>query len=101
MVPSFLFPRRTVDGLREVNRGEKHVFELLEDIKISSHDVALHSLNLTNRERDRKRWHEIDFLIISCKGIFALEVKGGPVSCNEGIWKYRKRKKELSIRARL
>ena len=96
IVPSFLFPRKTVGGLRDVNQGEQQIFELLKEINISSYDVALHSLNLTNHHRDRKRWHEIDFLIISCKGIFALEVKGGSVSCSEGVWRYSGKTTNLS-----
>lgn len=96
LIPSSLFPRETMRGLRGVNQGEKHVFERLHQFNISERDIALHSLNLTNRDRDRKRWHEVDFVIISCRGIFAIEVKGGTVSCTDGVWSYSGKQTDLS-----
>ena len=45
---------------------------------------AMHSLNLPRHEY--KRFGEIDFVICGPKGLFVLEVKGGRVSCHEGIW---------------
>ena len=45
---------------------------------------AMHSLNLPRHEY--KRFGEIDFVVCGPDGIFVLEVKGGGVSCHEGIW---------------
>jgi len=45
---------------------------------------AMHSLNLPRHEY--KRFGEIDFVICGPDGLFVLEVKGGGVSCHEGIW---------------
>lgn len=45
---------------------------------------AMHSLNLPKHEY--KRFGEIDFVVCGPEGIFVLEVKGGRVSCQEGIW---------------
>ena len=45
---------------------------------------AMHSLNLPRHEY--KRFAEIDFVVCGPDGLFVLEVKGGGVSCHEGIW---------------
>ena len=44
----------------------------------------MHSLNLPRHEY--KRFGEIDFVVCGPEGLFVLEVKGGRVSCHEGIW---------------
>lgn len=45
---------------------------------------AMHSFNLPRHEY--KRFGEIDFVVCGPDGLFVLEVKGGRVSCHEGIW---------------
>ena len=50
---------------------------------------ALHSLNLA--EHVWKRVGEIDFLVVGPRGIYVLEVKGGGVSCERGIWRFTDR----------
>ena len=45
---------------------------------------AMHSLNLPRH--DYKRFGEIDFVVCGPEGLFVLEVKGGRVSCHQGIW---------------
>ena len=45
---------------------------------------AMHSLNLPLHEY--KRFGEIDFVVCGPDGLFVLEVKGGGVSCHDGIW---------------
>lgn len=45
---------------------------------------SMHSLNLPRHEY--KRFGEIDFVVCGPDGLFILEVKGGRVSCNDGIW---------------
>ena len=45
---------------------------------------AMHSLNLPRHEY--KRFGEIDFVICGPYGLFVIEVKGGGVSCHDGIW---------------
>ena len=45
---------------------------------------AMHSLNLPRHEY--KRFGEIDFVVCGPDGLFVLEVKGGGVSCHEGVW---------------
>lgn len=46
--------------------------------------TAFHSLNLTHHAT--KRFGEIDFLIVGRPGLYVLEVKGGTVSCKNGVW---------------
>lgn len=48
--------------------------------------VVLHSLGLPGHET--KIWGEADMIILSSHGVFALEVKGGKVSCAGGVWTF-------------
>jgi len=50
--------------------------------------ICLHSLWL--RKHETKAAGEADIVVISTRGVFALEVKGGSVSCNNGVWKIEK-----------
>ena len=45
---------------------------------------------------DWKRWSETDFIIISKLGLLVIEVKGGSISCNNGIWEYSGKKTKKS-----
>lgn len=65
--------KRIFDRLRAVSFGERH-----------GAYIAYHSLNLTRHAK--KRFGEIDFLICCPLGIFAIEIKGGGVSCEDGKW---------------
>jgi hypothetical protein len=66
---------------------EQNVFQLLQRTDWTRDAVALSSVNLS--ENERKRWGEIDFLVVSPFGLIAIEVKGGAVSCHDGEWQYR------------
>ena len=66
--------------------AEKHLFPLLEKADIGRSARCLHSLNLS--EHEYKKWGEADFVIVSAAGILVLEVKGGRVSCADGIWTF-------------
>ena len=48
--------------------------------------IILHSLGLHGHES--KIWGEADIVVLSTKGFFALEVKGGRVSCKDGVWQF-------------
>lgn len=50
---------------------------------------AMHSLNLPCHAY--KRFGEIDFVVCGPDGLFALEIKGGGVSCRDGVWETRNR----------
>lgn len=47
--------------------------------------ICLHSLSLMS-DAKRKPWTEIDFVLIGPDGIFCLEVKGGRVRKEGGLW---------------
>ena len=66
---------------------EPQVFDQLRSAFSGGHKngwFAMHSLNLPRHEY--KRFGEIDFVVCGPEGLFVLEVKGGRVSCHEGIW---------------
>lgn len=69
------------------SKAELRVFDQLRCAFSGGNDTgwfAMHSLNLPRHEY--KRWGEIDFIVCGPGGIFALEVKGGGVSCRDGVW---------------
>lgn len=76
------------------SRAEKRVFDTLRSLFSDEDFTAYHSLNLTRHAY--KRFGEIDFLICCRQGIFALEVKGGGVTCKDGIWSYTNRYGEVN-----
>ncbi len=72
--------------------AEKRVFDRLESAFIYEREsafTAYHSLNLTHHHY--KRFGEIDFLIVGPPGLFVLEVKGGKVACQKGVWQFTNR----------
>jgi hypothetical protein len=66
--------------------AEKRVFRLLEATDWGRGAAALHSLNISRHEY--KRMGELDFVVFSPRAILVLEVKGGGVSCHEGLWTF-------------
>lgn len=77
--------------------AEKKVFLLLEHTDLGQGAFALHSLNLSRH--DYKRWSEIDFVVAWSEGVFALEVKGGRVGCNGGLWTFTNRFDQTTTRS--
>jgi hypothetical protein len=71
------------------SNAEKRVFQAFRNLSSSHSYQVIHSLNLP--EHIYKARGEIDFLVLSTAGIFVLEVKGGRVSCKDGIWYYTDR----------
>ncbi len=74
------------------SNAEKRVFDKLRQCFEKPRNESLvcyHSLNLTHHAY--KRFGEIDFLICGEPGLFVLEVKGGRVSCHNGIWLHTNR----------
>jgi Nuclease-related domain/AAA domain len=63
--------------------AEVLVFERIRD-ELPGHWIALHSVGLTIHQA--KPWAEIDFVLIGPPGVFCLEVKGGIVSREGGVW---------------
>ena len=72
--------------------AEMRVFDQFRSAFSAGHQTgwfAMHSLNLPRHEY--KRFGEIDFIVCGPDGIFVLEVKGGGVSCRDGVWETRDR----------
>lgn len=65
--------------------GERIVYEKLGR-DLDPEWVVLHSLGLYGHTT--KIWGEADIVVLSTKGFFALEVKGGKVNCKDGIWHF-------------
>src|SRR5690606_20607936 len=58
--------------------------------------IVLHSLGIAKNRR--KLYSEIDFVILSTRGVLALAVKGGKVSRRAGRWYFRNRYGEESAK---
>ena len=82
MIPATIHP----DVL---SSGERRIVALLRDAAGTDSWICLHSLGLARHAHKRRA--EIDFLLISRKGVFALEVKAGRVARIEGEWAYTNR----------
>ncbi len=74
-------------GTEGITTSERRVFEALAGTALSG--AALHSLNLPHHEY--KLTAELDFVLILDDLILAVEVKGGQVSCRDGVWTYSDR----------
>ena len=73
------------DVPKDCPNSERHVYERLgRDLPEAW--IVLHSLGL--RGHESKIWGEADIVILSERGVFALEVKGGTVECVDGVWRY-------------
>jgi Nuclease-related domain/IstB-like ATP binding protein len=68
--------------------GERLVFDVLSKVDLPGW-VAFHSLSVS--EHEYKRWGELDFVLLSTEGMFALEVKGGGVAVSDGLWRFTDR----------
>lgn len=74
------------------SKAERRVFDQLRSAFSGTDNsawFAMHSLNLPRHAY--KRFGEIDFIVCGPEGLFVLEVKGGVVSCADGIWQTRNR----------
>lgn len=71
------------DTPKDCTRSERIVYQRLGE-DLDKNWVVLHSLGLV--DHGTKRRGEADIVILSTRGIFVLEVKGGHVSCRDGKW---------------
>jgi Nuclease-related domain/Schlafen group 3, DNA/RNA helicase domain len=69
--------------------AERRLFHVIQNAPGTEDWVCLHSLGLARHTT--KRRSEIDFLLITRKGIFVLEVKGGGISRHGGVWQFTDR----------
>lgn len=73
------------DQCQTESSAERRIFQLLKEDPGTASWQVLHSLGLARR-RDG-RYGEIDFVVlIPGSGILCIEVKGGRVSCRDGVW---------------
>lgn len=77
-----LIPAAPGSGTR--SKAERRLFERLREL--SDEWVVLHSVGVAGHRT--KRWAEIDFVLVGPVGVFCLEVKGGRVSRQEGVWRF-------------
>jgi hypothetical protein len=66
------------------SHAERRIYEVIRDAPDTDHWVCLHSLGLAHHET--KRRGEIDFVLLTQHGVFALEVKGGRIQRRDGLW---------------
>ena len=79
-----MIPARIDDD--RVSSGERRVFGLLENDPATTDWTVLHSLGIARRPTGP--YGEIDFVvIIPGEGVICLEVKGGRLSCESGVWR--------------
>lgn len=79
--------------------SERRIFDRLRLDPATEHWVVLHSLGLSHRG-DRP-FGEIDFVVLVPRaGVACLEVKGGRVRCENGVWYTRNRENRESALAR-
>jgi len=69
--------------------AEKKIFELIKRDSFLSDCTCFHSLGLARHER--KIYGEIDFVLLWEDGIFCLEVKGGGIRREKGVWVFSDR----------
>ena len=75
-------------GKETVSNAEKRLFNRLKT-ELPDECIVLHSLGIAKHVTHR--WGECDFVLITQVGIFFIEVKGGGVACENGVWKFTDR----------
>lgn len=82
MIPPYLHP-----DVKSI--AEKKLFDLIKHEDMLDGWVCFHSLGIA--EHEKKVEGEIDFLLVGPEGVFCLEVKGGQVTREDGLWKFTDR----------
>ena len=81
---------------RTDSSAERLVFRKLQETILNDDYFILHSLGLMEHEKKR-RWAEVDFLIVGPRGILAVEVKGGRITRDkQGYWFTTNRDDEIN-----
>ncbi|MDR0878482.1 MAG: AAA family ATPase [Treponema sp.] len=92
MIPKLLSPEIK-------SNAERKIFAWFRDAPDTDDWIVLHSLGIANHRN--LIYGEVDFLVLApLYGIFALEVKGGRVSRNEGVWQFTDRYGKTSTKTR-
>jgi hypothetical protein len=74
---------------KTISNAERKIFHSISSSRELEGWYCLHSLGVSNHLY--KREGEIDFLLIGESGVFTIEVKGGRVHRENGIWKFTDR----------
>ena len=89
-----MIPARIHDD--RVSSGERRIFGLLKNDPATTDWTVLHSLGIARRPTGP--YGEIDFvLIIPGEGVVCLEVKGGRLSCETGVWRTKDRHGNVAV----
>lgn len=92
MIPAIISPDTK-------SNAERRIFKWFQEAKGTDNWIVLHSLGLV--EHEKLLYGEIDFLVIAPElGVFALEVKGGRVKRENGMWAFTNRNGETSYKQR-
>ncbi len=65
--------------------SERQIFDIIRDAPNTESYSCFHSLGIARHER--KEYAESDFVLLGPRGMFCIEVKGGVVKRENGIWK--------------
>lgn len=68
------------------SQAEVKLFQEFKSFQIEQKYIIIHSLGVS--EHINNIFGEIDFVIICSKGVLCVEVKGGDVSCSNGVWQF-------------
>ena len=92
MIPSVISPDTK-------SNAERRVFRWFQEAPDTENWIVLHSLGLA--EHIKLPYGEIDFLVVAPElGLFALEVKGGRVKRENGIWSFTDRNGKTNSKER-
>ena len=92
MIPSIISPEVK-------SAAEKHIFHWSENAPGTDKWIVLHSLGIATH--NKVIYGETDFLVLAPRlGIFALEVKGGRVRRENGIWYFTDRYEHTNSKVR-
>ena len=85
--PVRMIPPRISPATR--SGAERRLFEGLGAVDLPQDWVCMHSVDLPDHLY--KVCGELDFVVVGPRGLYVLEVKGGGVSCDGGIWRFTDR----------
>ena len=88
MIPDFIHPDCK-------SNAERKLFARLKE-ELDENYIVMHSLGLARHGRNFSS--EIDFLIVSQRGLLVLEVKGGRIRHEMGLWYFTNRYDETDSR---
>lgn len=92
MIPSVISPEVR-------SAAERRIFEWFQNDPQTEDWIVLHSLGIANHKT--VLYGELDFFVIAPGlGVFALEVKGGRVKREEGVWYFINRYDQISSKRR-